>query len=268
MTKLTAVYLAAGLSSRFGGRIKALIRVAPNNQTLMGYSMSQAKKAGFNHFVIIASKKTIDQLKEEYKDSFLGIPVEYALQETPEWREKPFGTSHAAHSAKNIIQGSFIVLNSDDIYGENTLRLMADYLKKNKEGYCIPGYKLKNVVPENGGVNRGLISVDSENNVTKIVENFNITKKDIPSRYSGEELISMNLFGLQPSFIDFLEKNFPKFLEKIGKDPKKEWLLPDSISDFAEKHKIKIEVIPTDDVWVGVTNPEDEEIARKKLKNQ
>ena len=60
---LTAVYLAAGLSSRFGGRIKALIQVGPNNESLMELSMNEAIEAGFNSFVLIVSPKTLEPLK-------------------------------------------------------------------------------------------------------------------------------------------------------------------------------------------------------------
>ncbi|TKJ16970.1 nucleotidyltransferase [Candidatus Woesearchaeota archaeon B3_Woes] len=264
---LTAVYMAAGRASRFGGRIKALIQIGPNNETLMGLSMQQAKQAGFNKFVIIASPQTLESLKEVYKDNFLENSVEYCIQETPDYREKPFGTSHALLSAKEFVKEPFIVLNSDDLYGKNTMKYIANYLKITESGYCLPGYKLKNVLSKHGGVNRGIIKIDSENYMEGIKETFDILKKDVGTNYSGEELISMNLFGLQPDFFNYLEEALKKFLKEHPNDPKTEFLLPNSVSNFKNEKDTKIKVVPTDDIWIGVTNPEDEEKMREQLKN-
>jgi NDP-sugar pyrophosphorylase family protein len=266
MAELTAVYIAAGMSSRFGGRIKALIKVGPNNESLMELSMDQAKKAGFDKFVFVVSKKTIEPIKEYFKDSFKGIPIEYCFQETPEYREKPFGTAHALLSAKDFVKEPFIVLNSDDIYGKETMKKIADYMLKNKNACCLPGYELKNVLSEEGGVNRGLITYDKDGFVDNIKEHFDIKRSDLPSKYSGNELMSMNLFGLQPEFFAFLEQDFERFLNEIKGDSKKEYLLPEAISNFKEKSKIKVKVIPTTDQWIGVTYPQDEEKVRNLLK--
>jgi NDP-sugar pyrophosphorylase family protein len=262
---LTAVYLAAGASSRFGGKCKALVKLGPNNENLLEISMQQAKKAGFDNFILVVSNKTIDDLKECFGDSFEGISIKYAIQETPDYREKPFGTSHALLSVKGLVDEPFIVLNSDDIYGDFTFKAVADYMKTDN-AYCLPGYKLKNVLADEGGVNRGVIEVDEDMFAIKVVENFDITKEDIPLKFTGEEFISMNFFGLQPDFIEFLDQDFKIFLEENKDDPKKEWLLPGSITDFKEQTDAKVKVIPTPDKWIGVTHPEDEAKAREKLK--
>jgi NDP-sugar pyrophosphorylase family protein len=261
---LTVVYLAAGLSSRFGGRIKALIKVGPNNESLIELSMNEAIEAGFNSFVLIVSPKTLEPLKAYFTESFKGYPIKYAVQETPEYRKKPFGTTHALLSAKDVVNSPFIVLNSDDLYGINTMKLVADYLQTNDECYCIPGYRLKNSLPDKGTVNRGIIH-EKDGVIKKIEETFNITKTDIPEKYSGEELVSMNLFGLQPKFLEYIKGDFEIFLDRCKDDPTTECLLPDSITKFTIAHDIKMAVIPTEDVPIGVTNPEDEEIVRNLL---
>ncbi len=265
METLTAVYPAAGISSRFGGKIKALARVGPNNETLLEISMKNAKEAGFNNFVIIASDKTIGPLKEEIKDSFKGIPVNYCIQPKPAYRQKPFGTTHALLSAKDLVNEPFIYLSSDEIYSVNTLKLVADYLKTNKNSYCIPGYRLKNVLPEQGTVNRGMI-IEKNNYLEKIEEQFNISVKDIPGKYTGNELISVSICGLQPAFFSYLEKDFNKFLETHKEDPVTECLLVDSLTNFTKETGIKIEIIPTEDELISLTNPEDEAKVREKLR--
>ena len=265
---LTALYLAAGLSSRFGGRIKAIIKVGPNDETLMELSMLQAVEAGFDSFVIVVSNKTIDPIRDYFGDSFKGLSVDYVFQETPSYREKPFGTGHAVLAAKDVIKNAFVMMNSDDLYGINSLKKVVDYIKENEEGYCILGYRLRNVLPEQGTVNRGLITVDDDSNMIKIEEQFGISRDDIPSKYSGEELFSMNFFVLQPEFFSFLEKDFEEFLKENPDDVKKECLILDSVTHFQNEKNVKIKVIPTEDEVIGVTNPEDEEIVKELLKQK
>jgi hypothetical protein len=227
--------------------------------------MDQAKKAGFNKFILIASNATLRPLQEKFNDNFKGIPIFYEIQETPSHRKKPFGTAHALMSTKNSVDGPFIVLNSDDIYGYETLTKIYGYLKKDL--CCIPGYKLKNCVPEIGSVNRGFISVKGDI-LEKIEEKFNITKGDMVKMYNPEQLVSMNLFGLKKEFFSHLEKEFGTFLEKHKDDPVKEFLLPDAVTSFIQHNKIPMHVIVTNDTPLGLTNPEDEEKLKQILKNK
>lgn len=89
------------------------------------------------------------------------MEVKYAFQqldilptgfEVPENREKPWGTCHAVLAAKNLIDGSFAVINADDYYGVEAFRVMYDYLSAHQDGevynYCMVSYLLKNTVSE------------------------------------------------------------------------------------------------------------------------
>jgi NDP-sugar pyrophosphorylase family protein len=266
MSNLTAVYPAAGLSSRFDGKIKCLSRVGQNNETLIELSMNQAIVAGFNKFVIITSKVTLDPIKEVLGDSYKDIPVKYCIQETPEYRLKPFGTGHALLSAKGLVNEPFLYLSSDEIYGVDTFKTVFNFLKQGKDNYCIPGFRLKNVLPNNGTVNRGLIK-EKDHALEKIKEQFNISVDDIPSKFTGEELISVSICGLQSNIFEFLKDDFENFLKQYPTDEKKEFLLVDSITNFAKQKNKKITVIPTNGVLLSLTNPEDEEIMRQKLIN-
>jgi NDP-sugar pyrophosphorylase family protein len=262
---VTLIYLAAGASSRFGGRIKALARIGKKDETMLEISMRQAKTAGFNNIVIIASDTTVQPIKDAVGNSFDGIPIAYCLQKTPTHRKKPFGTSHALLSAKELVNEQFVVLNSDDLYGERTLAAVAQYLKA-ENGYCMPGYKLKNCLPENGTVNRGIITVNDDSTLNRITETFNISRADIPSKFAGDELVSMNLFGVQPAFFSFIEETFQRFLKEHPDDPTTEFLLPVSISEFITERGLQMRILPTDDIPVGLTNPEDEAVLREQLR--
>jgi NDP-sugar pyrophosphorylase family protein len=264
-TKLTAVFLTAGTSSRFGGKMKFLARIGPNNETLLELSLNQTVFAGFDNFVFVASEKSLNPLKDEFGTEFKNIPISYCIQQTPEYREKPFGTAHALLSAKESVKSAFIVLNSDDIYGKNTLKSIIDYLKENKGHYCLAGYKAKNVLSKEKS-NKGYIKTDDNLFLKSIEEKLGVTIYDIPSKFKEDSFLSLNLFGLQPAFLDYLEEVFKQFIE--DKHPSKEFMLPNEVGDFMKKNLIKVKVIPTDDTQISLTFPEDEEVVRNKLKWQ
>lgn len=44
-SSLSLVYMVAGMSSRFGGKIKQFAQVGPNNSSLIEYSLQQALPA-------------------------------------------------------------------------------------------------------------------------------------------------------------------------------------------------------------------------------
>jgi dTDP-glucose pyrophosphorylase len=123
MKEVAIVYLVAGISSRFGGKIKQFAVVGSNGETLIEYSMNQAIKAGFNKIIFIVGNSTEKPFKEKFKDSYKGIEIKYAHQlYDPKERDKPWGTCDAICSAKNLINGAFVVCNGDDIYGEKPFR--------------------------------------------------------------------------------------------------------------------------------------------------
>lgn len=258
--KISCVYLAAGISSRFGGRIKALANVGKDNETLLELSMQQAKDAGFNDFVVIANSSTLDPIKSIIGNNFQGIPVDYVIQEIPKYR-KPFGTAHAALSIKNVVNGQFALLNSDDIYGFKILKMLFEKLSY-EDGYYCPVNLLKNSIPPHGTVKRGIVI--SENMIIKFIEGHEVSMNDIPNKYTGEEFVSMNIFGLQPEFLSFLEKKVNEFIE-INNDKYAELTVADVINSFVKETNKKFKIMVTDGVALGITNPEDEDFVRRKL---
>ena len=69
----------------------------------------------------------------------------------PEGRVKPWGTSHAILSARDVIDGPFAVINADDYYGPEAFQKIYDYLLANpdrdgKYEYAMVGYLLENTV--------------------------------------------------------------------------------------------------------------------------
>jgi len=265
--QISIVFMVAGMSSRFGGRIKQFAQVT-ETETLIEYSLNQAIKAGFNKIMLIVGNLTEAPFKEKFKNSYKGIPISYALQTfSPEERDKPWGTTDALVSAKQFINSPFVVCNGDDIYGENTFKILFNHLKNSKHSATI-GYKLMDVLSESGTVNRGIFKVEN-NYVKNITETFNISKNNLSEKnLSPDNLCSQNIFALHPQVLDYLEKAVIDFKNSHPNDRKAECLLPQELSNLIDSNKLNLILYSTPDKWLGVTNPEDEEIVRNQLKNQ
>ncbi len=80
MKEIAIVYMVAGMSSRFGGKIKQFARVT-DKETLIEYSLNQAINAGFNKIIFIVGKLTNLPFREKFGNSYKGIPIRYAEQD-------------------------------------------------------------------------------------------------------------------------------------------------------------------------------------------
>ena len=264
---VTIAYMVAGMSSRFGGKIKQFAKVGVNGETLIEVSIQQALNAGFDKIIFIVGEKTESPFKEMFRNNYKNTPIFYAKQTfDSKKRDKPWGTTDALVSATKIINENFVVCNGDDIYGEDSFRTAHDFLTKNNSGITI-GYKLKNIIPNEGSVNRGLFKTDKEGNVINIEEIFDISKSNfLEKNLTENSLCSMNLFGLPQNVLFLLEKKLLNFKEKNKENRKAECLLPVELGALIKENKLEIKLIETNDKWFGVTNPDDEEKVRQKLK--
>jgi choline kinase len=263
---ITVVYMAAGSSSRFGGKIKQLAKVGPQGESLIEYSLKQALSAGFNKIIFIVGDKTEKKFKEIFGDNYQGTPILYAYQRfNPKLRDKPWGSSDAICSMKEIINCPFVVCNGDDIYGKQAFKILFNHLKENNT-CAIIGYKLGKVLPEQGEVNRGIFKTNPDQTIKSITEEFNISRNNFKSKNLTEEnLCNMNIMGLQPKALKLLNKRLIKFKEKHQGDRKIECLLPEEISKLVQEEKISMKLYPTDEQWLGITNPEDENKVKEIL---
>ena len=281
--KTTLLIMAAGIGSRFGGGIKQLAPVGPSGEIIMDYSIHDAIEAGFNKVVFIIRKDLEKDFKEIIGNRIEKVaPVEYAFQELddlpagfakPEGRTKPWGTGQAVLACKGLVKEPFAVINADDYYGKDPFVKLHDYLVQEHDvdevmPISMAGFVLGNTLSDNGGVTRGVCVVDENGNLTGVNETKNIVKTAEGAGVEKEDgtvdpidknsLVSMNMWGLQPEFIDLLEKGFVEFLsaQKEG-DVKGEYLLPIYIDELLHAGKAEVKVLPTDAEWFGVTYQED-----------
>ena len=166
-------------------------------------------------------------------------------------------------AAKDVIKTPFIVINADDYYGKEGFKAVHEYLVNGGKS-CMAGFVLKNTLSDNGGVTRGICKMDEQNNLTEVVETKNIVKTATGAEADGvavdvNSLVSMNMWGLTPEFLDVLEEGFKEFFEKEvpGNPLKAEYLIPIFIGELLSEGKMSVKVLKTNDTWYGMTYHED-----------
>ena len=274
--KTTLLIMAAGIGSRFGSGIKQLESVDNKGHIIMDYSVHDAIEAGFNHVVFIIRKDIEKEFKEVIGDRIEKVcqenhvNVEYVFQdindipgELPEGRTKPWGTGQAVLAAKKVIDSPFIVINADDYYGKEGFKAVHEYLVNGGKS-CMAGFVLKNTLSDNGGVTRGICKMDAQNNLTEVVETKNIIKTSDGAEADGikidtESLVSMNMWGLTPAFLETLEEGFKVFFkEEVPENSMKaEYLIPIFIGQLLDQGKMSVKVLKSNDTWYGMTYKED-----------
>ena len=282
----TLLIMAAGIGSRFGGGIKQLEPVDEQGHIIMDYSIHDAIEAGFNKVVFIIRK----DIENEFKDVIgnrieavckaHSVTVEYVFQdindipgELPKGRTKPWGTGQAVLAAKDVLTTPFVVINADDYYGKEGFCEVHDYLVKGGQS-CMAGFVLKNTLSDNGGVTRGICKMDEHNDLTEVVETSNIVKTVDGAEADGvkldtESLVSMNMWGLRPEFLETLEEGFAEFFEKVvpGNPMKAEFLIPTFIGELLAEDKMSVKVLRTNDTWYGMTYKEDVAVVKASFRD-
>ena len=281
MKKPVLVIMAAGMGSRYGG-LKQMDPVGPCGELILDYSLFDAKRAGFERAVIIIKKENEKDFREVLGDrvsrymqvdyayqSLDGIPEGFSI---PEGRVKPWGTGHAVLSALQAVDGApFCAINADDYYGREAFQLCYDHLTslKGDGDYCMVGYLLRNTVSESGSVARGVCTLDDNSCLSDLKERTHIISTvDGPmftedgkhyELLSPETIVSMNMWGFSPDFMQRLKEGFPVFLkEKVPANPlKAEYFLPSVVDDQLTGGNAAARVYTTPDKWYGVTYRED-----------
>lgn len=260
--------MAAGIGSRFGTGIKQLEPIDASEHIIMDYSIHDAIEAGFNHVVFIIRKDIEKKFKECIGDRIAAIcnsnnvTVDYAFQDIndipgtlQEGRTKPWGTGQAVLAPKKIIKTPFIVINADDYYGKEGFKAVHEHLVNGGKS-CMAGFVLKNTLSDNGGVTRGICKMDEQNNLTEVVETKNIIKTADGAEADDvavdmNSLVSVNMWGLTPAFLETLEVGFVDFFKnEVPADPMKaEYLIPTFIGELLAENKMSVKVLRSNDTW-------------------
>ena len=293
--KPVLVVMAAGMGSRYGG-LKQIDPVGNHGEAILDFSLFDACRAGFETAVIIIKEAIREDFMEMVGNRLERCPMEirYAYQELdkipahlsiPEGRTKPWGTCHAVLCAKEAIDSApFAVINADDYYGADAFRVAFEELSGLKDDgkyhYCMVGYQLGNTVTDHGSVARGVCVADENGYLATITERTRIEKFDggIHFTEDGETwtqlpedtIVSMNLWGFTPSFLEEIEVRFPAFLENALKTnaAKVEYYLPFAVEELLKEGKADVKVLSSPDKWYGVTYAADKPLVVAALKEK
>ncbi len=271
---LTLVIMAAGIGSRFGGT-KQLAEVGPDGEAFLDFAIVDAAAAGVDDVVIIVRTDIEDDIRRHVDRRHAGRSIRYVRQdELGPRRAKPWGTGHALLAAAPLVAGDFIACNADDYYGRSTYAAVATAADgMGTDRAYLAGFRLDRTLPEQGEVSRGVCTVDDAGELVSLVETHGIgrradgtvTATDPAGPLADDTVISMNLWAFPHRLFDALADGWDRFHADHGDEERSEFLLPTVVHDLRAAGELSVGVVPTDEAWVGVTNPDDLDVARRRI---
>ncbi len=286
----TLLVLAAGMSSRYGGQSKQTDGMGPQGETLLDYSVFDAKRAGFGRVVFVIRREAEAAFRERVVSRLEPqLPVSLVWQDLqdlppgfslPAGRQKPWGTGHAVLAARKEIREPFAVINADDFYGRDSFARLATFLRapnlSQQPCRCsMVGFILRNTLSEHGKVARGLCQVDASGFLSSVEELTDIYKAaqggenrppEQPIRpLSGNEIVSMNMWGFTPAIFAGLEEQFARFLRESTNLATAEYYIPLGIDWLIQAGQEQVRILPTESRWFGVTYQQDKPKVQSEL---
>ncbi|MEM8925644.1 MAG: NTP transferase domain-containing protein [Actinomycetota bacterium] len=267
----TLVIMAAGLGSRFGG-VKQLAQVGPSGEAFLDFSIADARAAGFGEVVMIVRTDIEDDVREHLSRFHADAPITYVRQDDlGPARAKPWGTLHAVLSAAKAIDRPFAVINADDYYGPSSYRLAAECLDAIRPGLgANVAFELGRTVPPSGSVTRAVTAV-ADGMLTAIVETKDCRRLPDGTHSAGGEQVaadtpvSMNLWCFHHEVIDDFSERWDTFHAANADDPTAECQLPTVVGELMADERLQVKVVASPEQWIGITNPEDFELAKAAL---
>jgi len=285
-TPPTLVIMAAGMGSRYGG-LKQIDPVGPSGEIVIDYSVYDAIRAGFGKVVFIIRHDIEAAFRRVVEKNIANhISVDYAFQRLddipdgfsiPEGREKPWGTGHAIYACRTIVNEPFGVINADDFYGPESFKLLARQLQESSPlstDSCLVAYVLLNTLSDHGSVTRGVCRIENEH-LLEVVERMDIEPHNGQVRYkdhgewrtmSGDEPVSMNMWGFSPTLFDQIGSRFANFLEQTGGHANAEFLIPTIVDELIREKKTVVHALHSSEKWLGVTYPEDKPFVARGIR--
>lgn len=276
---LPLVVLAAGLSTRYGA-LKQLERLGPGGEAIMDYNVFDALRAGFDEIVYVVRPEILEAVREHVGRVFGdSLQARFVIQDlaklppehrAPPDRRKPWGTAHAVLCAAEELLGPVVVCNADDLYGPAAFHeLYAHLTGDDPADAALIGYPLRDTLAGGGGVARGLCHIGRDGLLEHVIEIREIRRSgawiigiegdDTPIDLTGDELVSMNLWGLTPSMIRGIRRQFNRFLDLWGAHPAKEFFLSTAVNEHIQTYGSKVRVLGARESWMGITYAQDRE---------
>ena len=157
---MKAVLLAAGAGERLlpitATRPKHLIKIA--GKPILQYCLDAVKLAGISE-VIVVTHYMSESIQSYFGDgSKIGLKVTYVEQ------GKTLGTGNATEVVEPYIDGDFVLIYGDLLFGQNTVNVVLEKFKEGKSAAAMA------VVPVDQPENYGIIEQDAQRGVKRLVE--------------------------------------------------------------------------------------------------
>ncbi len=256
----------------------------------MDFNVFDAARAGFGSVTYVVRQEILDDVRR-HVDGVIGttFPTSYVCQEldqlpegfrAPPERVKPWGTAHAVLCAARAVEPPFAVCNADDLYGPGAFQRLHDFMSFDPipTEAALVAYTLEKTLSGAGGVARGICVLGKHDHLERVIEVQEIRRHDSwitghttdgdPVELTGQEMVSMNLWGFTRPVIDLLRRQFRRFLEYWGADTHAECYLSTTVNAQIRLGASRVKVLAAPDTWFGVTHAADRDRSRAILRER
>jgi UDP-N-acetylglucosamine diphosphorylase / glucose-1-phosphate thymidylyltransferase / UDP-N-acetylgalactosamine diphosphorylase / glucosamine-1-phosphate N-acetyltransferase / galactosamine-1-phosphate N-acetyltransferase len=229
---MKAVLLAAGEGSRLlpitATRPKHLIKVG--GKPILQFCLEAVRHAGINEAIIVTHYMS-DAIRSYFGNGEkLGLKLIYVEQKAI------LGTGNAAEMAEPYLDGDFVLVYGDLLFGQDSVKTVLSQFKKGKTAAVM------GVIPVDKPESYGIIEQDAEGKVKRIIEK--------PA--AGEAPSNLANAGVYA----FSKEVFDK-IKQTKASIRGEWELTDAITMLAQEGKTILAAEFSKDDWFDVGRPWD-----------
>jgi UDP-N-acetylglucosamine diphosphorylase / glucose-1-phosphate thymidylyltransferase / UDP-N-acetylgalactosamine diphosphorylase / glucosamine-1-phosphate N-acetyltransferase / galactosamine-1-phosphate N-acetyltransferase len=229
---MKAVLLAAGAGERLmpitATRPKHLIKVG--GKPILQFCLEAVKRAGITEAIIVTHYMG-ESISNYFGDGKkFGLKLSYAEQKVIK------GTGNAAEVAEPYVDGDFVLIYGDLLFGQDAVKNVLTQFKKGKVTAVM------GVIPVDRPENYGIIDQDVEGKVRRIVE------KPVAGK-APSNLANAGIYAFSKDVFDKIRQTKASI--------RGEWELTDAITMLAEEGKTVLSAQLSEDDWFDVGRPWD-----------
>jgi UDP-N-acetylglucosamine diphosphorylase / glucose-1-phosphate thymidylyltransferase / UDP-N-acetylgalactosamine diphosphorylase / glucosamine-1-phosphate N-acetyltransferase / galactosamine-1-phosphate N-acetyltransferase len=229
---MKAVLLAAGEGVRLlpitATRPKHLIKVG--GKPILQFCLEAVKRAGIDEAIIVTHYMG-DAIHSYFGDGEkLGLRLSYVEQ------KEVLGTGNAASAAEPNVDGDFVLVYGDLLFGQDAIKQVLAQFKTGKTAAVM------GVVPVDKPESYGIIELDKENKVKRLVEKPAAGKAPSNLANAGVYVFSNAVFSK---------------IKQTKASIRGEWELTDAITMLAEEGRTVLAAQLSKDDWFDVGRPWD-----------
>ncbi|MHA2255067.1 MAG: nucleotidyltransferase family protein [Candidatus Heimdallarchaeaceae archaeon] len=241
LRKIKAFILAGGE----GARLKPITESIPKAmipvgyKPLLEYNLDLIVDSGITDVVLLIGKLG-NRIMKHFGQNWNGLELSYVSEATN------LDTAGAIYNAKNLISGTFIVMNSDILTNINLSNLI-DYHKKqkNEKIATICGISVNNYYQLMGKASeKGIFSDYGVFYVNDTLECQVVKFEETPTKTQLDGYINTGIYVFEPQIVDYLNESEGK---SISND-----IIPLLIKD----NQLKAYISPKNAFWIDVAHPE------------